>query len=377
MPQGSAVGPSDQTPSNGPWRLAILSLGDASAGLIPALRHVSPLPAAELAALLFRAPSILAEGLSREVAESMAELLRRTGLEVAPLHRDEPFEAGEGVFEVALAVADVQRLGEVAALICELLGCSPERAREMLCACPASLVGAVSEATVEALRRRFADVGAELDVSRPEEALYDLYVQDAGAGGGPEAARMLEAAGLEAVDDGGPLLAAALGYGEAQALWGRLRGIDAPVRLLNRDFQRFDVCLERANASGALLDYLAARTGLPPQAVGRFPVTTPRVVLEGIDYFDAIKAVARLGELGAEATARPVALQRFVVELPSGADAESVTPLLRTVGGLSEEQAAASVGGGVLPGRFGKVQAAWLRAELGRIGVEATVTAAP
>ena len=377
MPQGSAVGPSDQAPSSGPWRLAILSLGDASAGLIPALRHVSPLPAAELAALLFRAPSILAEDLSREVAETMAELLRRTGLEVAPLHRDEPFEGGKGVFEVALAVADASRLGGVAALICELLGCSPERAREMLCASPASLMGAVSAATVEALRRRFADVGAELDVSRPEAALYDLYIEDADAEGRAEAARMLEGVGVEAVDDGGALLAAGLGFREAQALWGALRGIDAPVRLLNRDFQRFDVCLERTNESAALLDNLAARTGLPPQAVGRFPAAMPRVVLEGVDYFDAIKAVARLGELGAEATARPVALQRFVVALSPGADAGRVTSLLRTVGGLDEEQAAVGVGGGALPGRFGKTQAAWLRAELERIGVEATVTAAP
>lgn len=378
MPQGRADTPTvtidPEEPPAGPWRLVIHSLGDASAALIPALRHVSPLAPSQLASLLYRAPSILAEGLSREVADSMTELLRRTGVEVSPLHEEEPFEPGEGVFDLALSVGDPARLGEVASLICELLGCSLEEGRKMACASPALLMGGVSEATVSAFERRFSALGATLDVSRPEAALYDLFIGETAPAARAAVVGMLRDAGLEGVSDEGPLLAAGLDWPAADGVWPSLQRLAAPVRLLNRDFQRFDVRLDRAEGSEALFDYLTDSTGMPRAVAERLPEKAPLVLFDGVPHAEAMTAVARLAELGADASAQLLAFERFVVELPAAVDPARTARVLRAAGGLSAEQASAVVAaGGVLPEPFGKAQAFWLRAELQRIGVEAKV----
>ncbi|GAB6042285.1 hypothetical protein [Endothiovibrio diazotrophicus] len=372
MPQGR-VAEAVEGPPEGEWRLAIYSIGDASAALIPTLRRISSLPPAQLASLLYRAPSILADGLEREVAEAMAGLLRRTGVVVEPLHCEAPFEPGEGAFDLALSVRDPARLGEVAALVSELLGCSLEEGRKLVCASPALLMGAVSAATVEALSRRFSALGVEVDVSRPQEALYDLFIGEAPPAMRAGVARVLTDGGVAEVADEGALIAAGLDWSTARRVWPPLQRIAVPLRLLSHDFQRFDVSLDRVEGSEALYAYLAEVIGMPREVAEQAPSRLPLVLLRGVARGVAMEAVAQLTGLGAEASVHLLAFRRFALELPATRDSKVVARLLRTVGGLSPEVAAAGAAGGRVRGSFGEAQALWLQAELRRAGVEADV----
>lgn len=72
----------------GPARVVVNSLGSAGVGLIRSLRHVLPYSDADIAALLFQAPSLLLAGLEPQPAEAIAGLLRETGLDCAVLAPD-------------------------------------------------------------------------------------------------------------------------------------------------------------------------------------------------------------------------------------------------------------------------------------------------
>ena len=91
------------------YRVIVRSIGDAGATMIPTLRRIRRQSDADLAALLYRAPSELVAGVARETAEKLCAVLATTGLDVAYAPDAEPFRAGVGDLEVSLVVVDPSR----------------------------------------------------------------------------------------------------------------------------------------------------------------------------------------------------------------------------------------------------------------------------
>lgn len=356
------------------------SIGAAGVQLVRSLRHVLPLPDADIAGLLFMAPSTLLAGLEPPQAEGVARLLRDTGVDCVVLGPDDVIDDGVGDHEVALAVHDVQQVPAILVEVIKLLGVDSATARDLVCSAPAVLLGGISSATVEALRARFAPLGAEVDASRTADAVFDLYLGEC-----PPAVReraldrlraalgRLEVAGVAA----GALVVPGLDHAAAARAWRELASADVPARVVNRAFARYDVVLHAATDGEALRRHLTDRAGMPARVVPRVLASLPVVLHRGLRHAALAEITDELAAAGATAVVEPLAFQRFGLSLGEVREARPLVPVIAAIAGTDESAALAGLRArpARVDGRFPPLQARWLQHELRRAGVEARLEA--
>jgi len=369
----------------GHWRVVITSPGAAGSELMSLLARVIRAPARELAALLYRAPSILAVNLSRADAEQMCDLLRSAGLETAVQGGDEAFQPGSDDHEVAIVVDDVAKMTAVLEQIISVLGVDLATARRLACATPAVLLANVSLATVEALRRRFQPLGVELDACRPAQGRFDIYVGRCHELARQAVLRVAEQTGIAVPNpvskrpgpaaSGYTLLAENVEWRRAEAFWEGTRRCSAPVRALNRAYQRFDVCLEAAPAQAPMLDFVARLIGAPAPVAARLIAQLPVCIRRNLRRAEMQALLEQIAALGGRASATLVALEAYSVELGKKGEPVAVARVLQYAGGLSADaaQKATRARASWSGGPYTNVQARWLRAELQRAGTEARI----
>jgi ribosomal protein L7/L12 len=349
------------------FRLVIRSLGSASPRVRRTLSTSLGLGDARVAEVLFRAPQELVGGLPRAIAESAKALLESTGLDVEVLGEDDAFTPGVGDLEVALSIQDEARVPDIIASVADLLDLPPERAMDVVWRSPCQLLGGISQSTADALRRRFSPLGAELDVSRPEAALFDVFVGACAEGVRAAAASALARAGA-VVEGDKPMLALGLTKAQADAVWESLRRYSAPVRVLNRDFQRFDVCLEHAPDSPEMRALLASAAGMPERVVPKVLQRLPVVVLSQAQHSVAYGFLAEAARLGARATAELLALQTFSIVVEGAPDLRAAEAFVRSLGRSAPPAGNTSSFPWRLPGPFSPVQARWAAFRLRELG---------
>ncbi|MCA9657726.1 MAG: hypothetical protein KC486_05240 [Myxococcales bacterium] len=359
----------------GRYGVIVRSIGDAGAGVVAALRQISPLPESVLAARLFQAPSLLFQRLSREIATAAIDALEGAGLECALYEKGESFTPGRGDHEVALVVRDVSRTGAVLGAMMELLGVDANEARRILGTTPTVLLGQISSATVEALRRRFEPLGVALDVSRPSAARYDVFVGERSAAERAALRDILARLGIPELrgDDGGPqpMLAVDLSFDDAERLWEAVRRGQQTATILNRDFLRFDLRLDAAVPSPELTEFLVDTAGMPAQIVPKLLKRLPMVTHPCVRWDDLCAYIGRIAELGGEASGHLLAFQAFSLKLREVGDRAATLRLLRALAGLSAESAEASLAAGVVDAPLSGVIARWLAHELKKVGTTA------
>lgn len=365
---------------HGPARLVVRSIGSAGVTLIRSLRHVLPCSDADIAALLFQAPSVLLAGLERAQAEGIARLLGETGLDCSVLDPDAVITEGMGDHEVALSVRDVAHIPGVLVEVVRLLGVDVATARSLICSSPAVLLGGISIATVEALRARFDALGADLDASRSADARFDLFLGDGPAAIRDRAIDRLRAAvgPLPAAPASGPLVVSGLDHATAARVWRELRQSDVPARIVNREFSRYDVVLQAAADNEALRRHLTVRAGMPAAVVPRVLGKLPVVIHRGLRHAALEMVVAELAEAGAAAIVEPLAFQRFNIALGEVREPRPLVPVITAIAGMDEVATLTALRArpARLAGLFPPLQARWLQHELRRAGVEARLEAA-
>ncbi len=353
----------------------VRSIGDAGAGIVGALRQISPLPESVLAARLFQAPSLLFQGLPQETAAAAIEALEGAGLECALYESGEPFEPGSGDHEVALVIRDVGRMGAVLGAMMELLGVDAGGARRILSTTPTVLLGQISIATVAALRRRFEPLGVEIDVSRPSAARYDVFVGERSEAEREGLRRLLERLGIPELrgDDGGPqpMLAVDLSFDDAERLWGAISRGQETATILNRDFLRFDLRLDAAVPSPELRAFLVETAGMPARIVPKLLKRLPVVTHPCVRWGELCRYIARIAELGGEASGHLLAFQTFSLRLGEVGDRPASARLLRALGGLSGEEADAALASRLIDRPLSGLIARWLAHELKKVGTTA------
>ncbi|WP_045226912.1 hypothetical protein [Methyloterricola oryzae] len=361
------------------YRIVIHSIGTAGARMVGVLKKVLPYAESKLAALLFQAPAEIMAGLTLEQADEINALLRSTGLDSQVMGADEPFTPGDGSHEVALAIMDASQMTLVAQVVMDVLGVSLDQARTLLCASPTVLVGKVSANTVDALRRRFAPLGVELDVSRPAEARYDVFLGACDARGRERVIQLLRDLRVPTLPDAGdgqeqPVLAVGLSKAEADALWDPLRRTDVPLRLVNRDFERFDVRLEEADATPALADFLVSEVGMPAAVVPKVLARLPIVIAQNVPYERMAQLLAGVAAVGGRASGHLLAFQTFGLVVTKAGQVTAAAQLLQALGRVSPEEALAALPPASKPvGTMTDPQVRWLQHELKRAGAESRV----
>jgi hypothetical protein len=174
--------------------------------------------------------------------------------------------------------------------------------------------------------------------------------------------------------DAQPLLAVGLTKVQADQLWDQLRRTSLPVRLVNRDFQRFDLRLEEAPQTAAVVEFLVATTGMPERIALKVLQKVPIVIQQNIPFSLMTEQLETIAALGGRASGQLLAFQTFSVVVEKVGDATATIQLLQVLGGLSQAEALAAVGPTrVMAGTMTNPQARWLQQEIKRCGGESRV----
>jgi hypothetical protein len=388
----------------GPWRVVVESIGSADAGLVGSLAQVLPWSESRLAQVLYQTPSVLFDGTTRELADRVAALLNTAGVQTRVQQEGEPFEAGAGDHEVALVIDNFDNAAAVAALVARVVGCSVQKAVDIICTSPSMLMGSISRNTALAFQQRLAAVGAHLDISCTESARYDLFVEQEllpvrrmqleRVLKGLDIALSSRAASLPG-DGRNPLVAVGLDAKVTHELWYRLKGNADSLRVINQDFMRFDVRLLALSmesgsavastsaastsavspASAELTEFLVSKVGMPEELVSNIGEFLPLTLFENVTRAEVAEHLAALCELGVQAEAVLLCFQGFDLELSALGDERLTLECFKSLGKLNESQLTQLQQGLTrlplrIEGPFSKNRACWLSAECARAGTQ-------
>lgn len=343
---------------------------------MPALKHLSPfLSENKLAELLFQAPSRLLDGLPLETAREVHEVLRSAGLDCEVIAHDEPFTPGDTEHELAIVVHTMDRIAEIIPLMMQILGIDAHRAKKILFTSPTVLIGNISESTATALTQRFAELDVEVDISRPARAAFDLFLGTCSDMDFFRFKQILQSLDLPplstAKEDRQPLIAAGLTKTQADTVWQHLSRSQIPIRLINRDFERFDLQLDQAPESPEMITYLVESTGMPERLARKILGHLPIVLHQNFGFDRMQHHLQQIHTLGGAATAHLLLFQTFSLTLEKIKNARQTIGILQALADLSAEEAQAVVGETrFVPGPLTNLQARWLEWELKKIGTE-------
>ena len=357
------------------FKIIIESPGAAGAAILKPLEFLSQLRGEKLASLVFRAPSELIRDLPQGKAQELAKILTDAGLEVRVAKNDEKFIAGKKEFEAAMAVKETENMDAIIDQVAALLGIDAKRAQSMVFASPAVLMGEVSENTIKALKKRFEPLGAQIDASRIDEAVYDVFTDNCPASHMAKIKQALFHCGIAALEQGKndaakPLLAQGLNRKQAKALWERIGKTALPVKVVNRDFQRFDLVLENAPGNKNMIDYLVASTGMPEKIAPKVVKNAPVVLWQNITFGQMTKHMEAIANAGGSASGNLLAFKAFALEIMEVNDPAAAVLHLENIGGLEKAKALKTARAGKSAGPFAATRCRWLKMELERAGTQ-------
>jgi ribosomal protein L7/L12 len=372
--------PGDSAPSS-TFRVVVESPGTCDASLIHSLTQVTGREGAEIARCFYQAPGVLVGGLDRATADRLAATLKDAGARTAVVDGDAAVEPGSDEWEIAVVVPRIDRIGAVFQEVVRLLQVSPQQALQILCQDPAVLMGRLSQNAANAIRDRFVALGADVALTRTRRALYDLYVDPRDEPARRQVKAILDRtpAGVVAAGEGDAsgLVASGLSWGDLQPIQADLMRYASGMKILNRDFARFDLTLHDAGPDrAAAAHYLTGELGIPEHAVHRMLAALPIVVAGSIPAAAMEKRLQELSELGASVTAQLLSWQTFSVIIRSVGDRERAEKVLALLAGMSRADAQRALSARPpieLAGPFTPLHARWLRRDLEKVGASADV----
>jgi len=355
----------------GDWVITVDSVGTASAKIVAALSPVIGIDKALLARLIFQAPSVLLDGLSENLAVEANSVLLGSGLETSVRHQSAVNEPGKGDHEIALVVRDVGKMSGVLVEVVNLLGVSVAQARAMLCASPAILIGKISTNSVAACRERFKPFGVELDVTLSKDALYDVFLGPCAKADRQRVQKSLREFGVDVPNKAEDLIVQmGLSNVQAEKLWANFARSPIPLRLISRDFERFDVTLDSAPNTPEMQAFLVTATGMPPAVAARIIERAPFVLAELCSFDQMQTYIAQVDTLGGTATGHLTLFQNFELNLRKVGDLKKSADVLATLADYTPKEAIEILGQRKLDKPFSHLQARWVQNELRLAGTE-------
>lgn len=313
-------------------RIVVQGIGTARPVAAAAIAKGFGLPAEKIVACLYRAPAVLVDGLTPEVAARLLDLLSGIGLEVGIEAHDAPPPPPSPAHDVAIYVREAAMAPAVAEAVATFLGIAAERAMEMLLNPPGLVLGEVSEATVAALSQQIPADAAEVVASRSDRAAYDLFVADAPTMVLEGLHRDLTARGIAALGRDG-LVASGLDYATGRTLWRRHQASGA-VRLVNQDFERFDLVLTGTEGVPGPEQHTALTelAGVPEDLTAAVLDDLPMTLEEGVTRADADRALPAYASAGLRVAAELVSFQHVGIEIVSSTAPRETAEALTALG---------------------------------------------
>ncbi|MEM8553454.1 MAG: hypothetical protein AAGF71_01375 [Pseudomonadota bacterium] len=311
--------------TSGVFRLYVTSIGAANAAAAGAISKGLGIAPEAAAQCLYKAPSLVADGLAAPIADQMQELLAALGLETLVLDADAPAPVkSEATYDLGVYFEDASKLPEVAVDLAEFLGASPAQAIAMLCTPPGVILGGVSEPTVEALRKRLERPGVEIMASEKSEAQYGLIFDDLSDLHRQSLGRDLEGMG-RSLDSPGTLE-----WADAERLW-RRHG-PAGLRIVDMAFLRFDVLLTEWTDSTAARSALENQAGVPADIIDDVVGAIPVALEEGLTGEQARAAVMAYAAAGLGVMADPITFQSVSISVAHASHPKVLGEALQSIG---------------------------------------------
>lgn len=351
--------------------IVVMSIGRASAHHISALSRVLGLPQRDLADRILRAPSVLVSGLEPGQSEQLLSSLAETGLELRALPPGQVPAPDPRRHDLAIRVTRLEALPQVLGDLSALLAAPPEAVRDILLRDPATFLGDVSTATVEALRHRLERPGVVVQSCDMAGARYDLLADGTRAGSNAQLRALADQMGLRLGGAGaGPILASDLDAACAMRLAGALSQAGSGAWLLNRAFNWFELRLLSAPDTPALRDLLTGRLGIPDPVLGRVLGALPVVIAPQLPAQEAQAVLARLTDLGARAEAALLATRRFGLRLRKIGAPQGTDQVLAGLGQVTagDRQRLLSGQQETIPGPYTLLRMRWLQRDLAAQG---------
>lgn len=310
-------------------RLLILSIGTAAPASIASIAIGLSVPVHRVMEAIYRAPTVLVDGLAADVAQEMGLLLTELGCQVAIESAALPAPAPEPLFDLALHITNAARYGDIVAGLRAFLGTTQTDTEKLVATAPAVILGQVSRATVAALADRLGD-GAALIASDPTKARYDLFLGPVDSAVQSRILADLRRHHIPLLADQG-CLATGLTRAEADLIWAAHQRSGA-LRVVNHDFLRFDVVLLEGAATVEALAALSDVTDIPPEVQPRLFGAMPITLSEALPAAALDAVMTRLTGAGMMVRADLVTFQRLGVEITRAGTLTDLSRTLRALG---------------------------------------------
>lgn len=310
------------------FRIVFHSIGTASPANAASIAIGLGVPVNTVLEAVYRAPSILIDGLPQDIGDQMAGLLTDLGCKVSLDAMHAPIPAPAPLFDVALHITETARYGDITAALAGFLGTKPEEAARLISTPPGIVLGKVSAATIDALRDRLG-AGVALIASDPDAALYDVFLGPCDATVSQRFLGDLRRRGMSVLAGEGCILAG-LSKTDADALWATHQRIQA-LRVVNRDFLRFDLVMTGGAASDAATRALTELAGIPAHIVPRLFDDPGITVMEAVPHAGMTDAMDRLTAAGLEIRADLVTFLHLRLEITGIGDPRAVNAVLRAM----------------------------------------------
>ncbi|MCV6585270.1 MAG: hypothetical protein OIF47_07030 [Marinibacterium sp.] len=362
-----AVASAQLAPVQAAYRIVITSIGDARPSDAASIAVGLGVPVNRVLEAVYRAPSVLVDGLDAPTARQMGDLLGSLGCGVDVQSANGPAPAPADLYDVALHIEDTARYGAIVDALAGFLGAKPDDAARLVATPPGVVLGQVSRATIDALRQRLGD-GAGLIVSDPDSALYDLFL---GACDQAVVMRLqgdLRRAGFEPLAETGCVLSG-LPRDVAEGLWSAHHRIGA-LRLVNRDFLRFDVVMTGGTPSPAASAALQDLAGIPDHIVPRLFGAGEITLIDALPLAELADVLDGLAGAGLEIRADLVSFAHLGLDITRAPRPADVRDTLAAIG-IGVDEAALRQLPYRLPCALPELQARLLRDALALCGAQA------
>ena len=357
-------------------RFAILvnSIGQSGAGLVAALKQISPLSEQKIASLLYQTPTKLFTDLPEKAALEIHQILLGAGLECEVIGNELEVEVGDANHEVALVVKDVSRMTEIAQMIMGLVGADIDTVRAMLFTTPTVLLGKISRNTALSIRQRFEPLGVEVDISNPTQAIFDVFLGECSEMDQHRLKQIFEELGIELMTaekqlQQNSLISAGLSKEEGEKIWEKMCRTHLPIRIVNRDFERFDLQLLSLPSTPEALQFLTESCGMPAHIAPKVLQKLPIVIQQNISFEELRKQLSHITALGGKAIGNLLVFQTFSLQLETIKDVKQTVNILEALGQKSKPEIIEGIQDNKrIEGPFGSLQVRWIQHELKKIG---------
>jgi hypothetical protein len=281
MSDASASASLTTTPTAGDHRLVVCSIGRATPASAKSIAIGLGVSVQSVLNALYRAPSVLVDRVSPDIAEQMQSLLTSLGFETRIDPCSQPLTPASEFIDIAGYITDVDAYDHILNELSLFLGTSSEEAARMLNTPPGIILGSVSQATLTALSERLGN-GIELIASNPQTALYSVFMT---ASGNEQSQRIhldLRRRGYQPVSEHGCVLID-LDKTRADNLWTAFQKANT-LRVINQDFLRYNLVLTEPGdgATAEACDVLQKLAGIPEHIIAKLFTNTPITLIEAL-----------------------------------------------------------------------------------------------